>query len=237
MEQELIDPSANDPASKAFDRLRREVTTMRLALEHLADAPGKIEIPDYSATLEKLARATQANASHIEVMSDKPGLKLTPETLSDAIIKAGSASRVADHAALANATTAFQNAHQTLTKSLVSDRTANEQDKRLKKVSINCLIAGIVIWAIVPGPIARAVPASWHLPERLAAGALGMDAWNAGQRLMLFADPAEWKAMETTNRVTQKSRDVIAKCRVAANKTRTAKKCSFWFEPENNNPE
>ena len=54
MEQELIDPSANDPASKAFDRLRREVTTMRLAVEHLADAPGKIEIPDYTETLTQI---------------------------------------------------------------------------------------------------------------------------------------------------------------------------------------
>lgn len=54
MEQELIDPGANDPASKAFDRLRREVTTLRLAIEHLADAPGKIEIPDYTETLTQI---------------------------------------------------------------------------------------------------------------------------------------------------------------------------------------
>jgi Family of unknown function (DUF6118) len=66
---------------------------------------------------------------------------------------------------------------------------------------------------------------------------IGLDAWNASQQLMLFASPAEWKAMETTNRTTQKSRDVIAKCRVGATKVRTAKKSTFWIEPENNNPE
>ena len=231
MEQELIDPSANDPASKAFDRLRREVTTMRLAVEHLADAPGKIEIPDYTTTLEKLARATQVSAAHIEAMSEKPGLQLTPESLSNAISKAGATSRAADHSALTNATTAFQSAEQSITKSLISARTASEQDTRLKKVSINCLIAGMVIWAIVPGPIARALPESWHLPERLAVRAMGSDAWIAGQRLMGFANADEWYAIEATDRATKESRDVIARCYASAKRSRSSRVCPVIVKP------
>lgn len=232
-----VEQDQPDGATKAFTELRDKLAGLTRAVDSMAGEWKALAIPDYSATLEKLVKEMKANAARLERMAEHPALQQTPQSLSIAILKAGSASRAADHAALANATTAFQNAHQTLTKSLVSARTANEQDKRLKKVSVNCLIAGMVIWAIVPGPIARAVPAGWHVPERLAARALGMDAWNAGQRLMLFAHPAEWKAMAATNWATQKSRDVIAKCRVAANKTRTAKKCSFWVEPENSNPE
>jgi Family of unknown function (DUF6118) len=231
MEQELIDASANDPASKAFDRLRREVNTLRLAVEHLADAPGKIEIPDYTATLEKLARATQANTAHIESMSDRPGLQMTPESLSNAIIKAGATARAADHAALVNATIAFQSSEQSITKSLSFARTAVEQDMRLKKVSINCLIAGMVIWAIVPGPIARSLPESWHLPERLAARAMGANAWLSGQRLMGYAHPDEWGAIEALDRATRNSREVIARCQAAANKAGNAKACSVIVFP------
>ena len=45
MDHDSIEPENEDPASKAFARLRREVAVMRLAVEKLADEPGKSEIP------------------------------------------------------------------------------------------------------------------------------------------------------------------------------------------------
>ena len=45
MELDVSEQEANDPASKAFAKLRREVAMMRLAMEKLADEPAKIEIP------------------------------------------------------------------------------------------------------------------------------------------------------------------------------------------------
>jgi hypothetical protein len=47
-----VSPGRSCSGHKAFDKLRRELTTMRLAVEKLADEPAKIIIPDYTATFE-----------------------------------------------------------------------------------------------------------------------------------------------------------------------------------------
>jgi hypothetical protein len=148
----------------------------------------------------------KANADQLGQWAEKPALKLTPQALSDAIIKAGSAARADDHAALDKAIKAINQTEKEMTGALVSARAAQAQDKRLRRVSINCLVAGMIIWVIVPGPIIRSMPASWHLPERLAARTLGTDAWEGGQRLMMFANPDIQASQAKVGAATEKCR-------------------------------
>lgn len=188
-------------------------------------------IPDYSKTLEKVAMELKATADQLGQWAEKPALKLTPQALSDAIIKAGSTARADDHAALTTAIKAFNQTEREMTGALVSARTAQAQDKRLRRVSINCLIAGMILWAMLPGMIIRAMPTSWHLPERLAARTLGTDAWDGGQRLMMFANLDGWASFAMVARATGSSLTAIKACVDLATKSRKPVRCSILVSP------
>jgi Family of unknown function (DUF6118) len=177
-----------DSATRAFIDMRDKIAGLTRAVDSMAGEWKALVIPDYSKTLEKVAMELAATAEQLEALAEKPGLKLTPTSLSEAITNAGKAARAEDHAALDRAISALNQTEKEMTGALVSARTAQAQDKRLRHVSINCMIAGMILWAILPGPIIRAMPASWHLPERLAARAIGADMEQAGARLRAVAD-------------------------------------------------
>jgi hypothetical protein len=151
MEPDLIetggDPDINgiDTATIAFVEMRDSFSTMARAVSSLFGEWKALVIPDYSKTLEKVAMELKANADQLEKWAEKPALKLTPQALSDAIIKAGSAARAEDHVALDKAIKAFNQTEKDMTSALVSARTAQAQDLRLRRVSINCMLAGMVI--------------------------------------------------------------------------------------------
>ncbi len=77
-----------DPATQAFARLERQMALMRRAVEHLATEPTDAVVPDYSATLGKiagdLAKVTQA----VTQIVDEPALKNTPQTMAEALPRA-----------------------------------------------------------------------------------------------------------------------------------------------------
>lgn len=47
--------------------------------------------------------------------------------------------------------------------------------------------------AILPGAVARSLPVSWAVSERIAARMLGVDMWQAGQQMMAKADPGRFR--------------------------------------------
>src|SRR3546814_16475385 len=66
--------------------------------------------------------------------------------------------------------------------------TADKQNRWLLGTGIAGLFGGILLWSAVPGIVARALPASWHVPERIAARTLRLDIRDAGKRLIGVAD-------------------------------------------------
>jgi hypothetical protein len=225
MENDLIESGPSDPAALAFDKLRREVTTLRLAIERMTDEPEKIEIPDYNDTLSKIAQRTGMLAKHLAELKDAPALATTPNETAREIVAAGTTARAEDHAALGRAISAFDHAEKSITSSLASARTAQEQENRLKRVSINCLIAGMIIWAILPGMIIRAMPESWQLPERMAAWAIGGEPWEAGQRILAYADRARWQLHWVIDDETDDGRKALTNCQKAAGALPKTKRC------------
>jgi Family of unknown function (DUF6118) len=227
------DPDINgiDTATAAFVEMRDSFSTMARAVSSLSGEWKALVIPDYSKTLEKVAMELKANADQLEKWAEKPALKLTPQALSDAIIKAGSAARADDHVALDRAIMALNQTEKNMTGALVSARTAQAQDKRLRRVSINCMTAGMVLWAMLPGMIIRAMPASWHLPERMAARMLGTNAWEGGQRLMVFANPDGWASLAMVGMATQESRETVEACMSTATKLGKPIRCSISVIP------
>lgn len=144
MAQDMIETGTADPAATAFDRLRREVTTLRLAVEQLADAPTKIDIPDYTETLTEIRAATQALAAHYRKLRDAPALAITPEHLATQINIASVEARKAERESLQSAERSFVELGRELTGFVESARTADRQNKWL----VAMLVLGIAIGAV-----------------------------------------------------------------------------------------
>ena len=206
MEQELIDPSANDPASKAFDRLRREVTTMRLAVEHLADAPGKIEIPDYNETLAQIDGRITATHKALRTLADRPAIALTPEILAQQIAAAGVEARRVEQATFNKATSTFITLGRELSSITASALTERQQFKMQLWFGGLGIAVGAMLMAVVPVIASDLAPERWLWPEKKAANVLGRDMWDAGERLQAVADPKRWAARTATEAKSTRSK-------------------------------
>jgi hypothetical protein len=131
MELDVSDQEANDPASKEFVKLRREVAMMRLAIEKLADEPAKIEIPDYTDTLGDIRAAAQALVNQYRKLCDAPALSVTPDQLAAQINAASIEARKAERQSLQSAENSFVTITRELTGFVESARTADRQNKWL----------------------------------------------------------------------------------------------------------
>ncbi len=177
----------SNAAAQAFRDLRAEISLLRRAIERLTDE--RTDQPDYAPSLEAIAKRLEdvcAWASHID---DKPAMRLTPQSLTRDIASAGLESRAADRELLEQATRAMNAAGSRIDAALARARQVHEQDLELKRNRIAFFVAGIVLWAILPGAVARSLPVSWAVPERIAARMLGFDMWRAGQDMMAKANP------------------------------------------------
>ncbi|WP_286749458.1 hypothetical protein [Sphingopyxis sp. SCN 67-31] len=88
------EPPPMDPATRAFTELKGELALLRRAIEHVAAEKADIEIPDYSNTLAKIAKALIA-------IESAPALQMTPEDLAARIEAAAALARREDQAAIA----------------------------------------------------------------------------------------------------------------------------------------
>ena len=128
----------------------------------LADEPAKIVIPDYTATLEKMVEQMQANAEQIGVLADKPGLRLTPNSLGDAIVKAGASARADDHEALTIAIKTFNHSAQEMAGVARCAHKAEEQEKWLWRAAMAGAVMGATLCAMLPVIAVNIAPGSWH---------------------------------------------------------------------------
>jgi Family of unknown function (DUF6118) len=210
--EEVPDTGSNDPASKEFRRLKREVGLMRIALERLADEPGKIVIPDYTETLVELTQRVNAVASRLKALRQAPALELTPETIAKQIADTGAIARSAEQAALAAVTSKLVATTRELLPYVEAARTERVQNFWLAAAMGLGLTLGLMMGLILPGPIHRAMPESWHWPERAAANILDRDMWDAGERLQAVADPKRWNERLAIEDATQESKDRVTAC-------------------------
>ena len=163
MELESIEPDGDDPASRAFAKLRREVAMMRLAVEKLADEPAKIEIPDYTETLSEIREATRALASHYHDLCDLPALSVTPNQLAAQINAAAKEARNTERQSLQNAENRFAVITRELMGFVESARSADRQNKWV----VGAFLLGIAICAAFV-----MFATGWNtaeLPERMEA--------------------------------------------------------------------
>lgn len=174
-------------AAHAFGELRAEVSLMRRAVERLTDE--RASQPDYAPSLEEISKRMEKFAAWAGRIAQHPAMQLTPERISRDIAGAASTSREQDRQMLQNAASGMDAAAGRIDAALARARSAAEQDRELLRNRVAFAIAGMVLWAILPGVVARSLPASWAVPERMAARTVGKDMWHAGQQMMAMADP------------------------------------------------
>ena len=208
-----------DPATRAFNRLEREMALMRRAVENVAIEKAEIDIPDYGSTLTEIAERLLA-------IEDAPALKMTPEDMAARINGAAAKARHDDWTALNKAKRQHDEAAYDLRSLVGTATTVSEQRRRLQWAVGGGLLAGMLIWSFLPGVVLRALPQSWHMPENMARHIIGETSlWEAGIRLMQAGDLDAWRAVVAADATRRDNRDAIETCEQAATKAGKAVRC------------
>lgn len=210
-----------DPAAAAFMRLEDEIARMRGAVEQLSTGKAKIEAPDYNLTLGEMSRRLGA-------IEAKPAMQITPEDMAARIAAAAVEARQTDRATLTDAQQKHDQAAYRLDALLGTATTIAKQRRYLAWAGGGGLLAGCLLWAILPGAFARALPESWHVPERMAAHvAGGPTVWEAGVRIMRVGSPEAYRAIADAAEMRDQNRDVIAACEKSAAKRQKTVRCTI----------
>jgi hypothetical protein len=115
-----------------------------------------------------------------------------PDALASQVRQASEAAQQQGRRELTNAVQRVDAAGADLERLAERQRTGRGQVRQLAIMTAVGAVAGVIVWVCFSGPIARALPAAWSVPERMAAAALRLDRWDAGTRLMQSASPEDW---------------------------------------------
>lgn len=236
----MSDDHERDTAAEAFNGLRagverqgEEIALLRRAIEGLAAARAEVadmvEPPDYSETLGRIIEGIAILMQEGVKLGEKPALKLTPETLAAQITAAGSRARAEDRVLITEARRTLDDASRGLHGHIKEARSVAAQKQTLFQVGLGGMVAGALLWSVLPGVVARNVaPTSWHWPERMATATLGADTMgNGARRLGAAASLANWDAMVEGSMIVQDNRETLDGCRKAISKTARTTKCTI----------
>ena len=212
-EDEAHGAEPQDAAAEAFEALRAEVAQLRAVLEGLATTA-----PDYSPTLAAIAQSLAAMEAH-------PALRLTPDALASQVRQASEAAQQQGRRELANAVQRVDAAGADLERLADRQRTGREQVRQVAIMTAVGALAGVIVGVSFSGPIARTLPPSWSVPERMAAATLRLDPWTAGAQLMRTADRVSWSVLMAASRLERENRTKLELCRNAALKTGRPQAC------------
>lgn len=195
------DPVSSEPesfADRAFDDLRGEVGLLRRAIEQLVSERQKNETPDYTPTLAASAARLDEIAKFMAAVVRSPAMRLTPEAVANEIAAAGQTARAGDRETIDRAGAALRASIASIDGVVERAWTADRQSRWLVGTGVVGVIAGMLIWSVVPGEIARSLPAAWLVPERMAARTLRLDMTDASSRLLAASRQSAAKNRVTT---------------------------------------
>lgn len=204
-------------AAEAFEQLRREVAELGVQIERL---PTRMrgKGPDYSETFAAILGGIRKMETH-------PAMQLTPERFNSQAKEAAEALRRVIEPDLRHAVAAVDHASRDVARFAGELRSREAQRNAVVYAGAGGLVAGMVLWAILAGPVARALPQSWHVPEKMAAATLHLDRWEAGSRLMQSTDPDSWKTVVAGAQLWRDNRPTLDACIKAAEKMQKPDTC------------
>lgn len=177
----------SDPGiAAAFEELRREVSLTRAALEGLTAARDRI--PDYTPTLGQIAERLKLITAAAERIEKAPAISLSPEAMALEIVKAGTAVRAADAKLIADARDALSRSIGQVDGIVKRGQAADRQHEERLWTGIAGVLVGVLLWAGLPGMIARSMPTSWQVPGWMAARTMDVSRRDAGVELIREAN-------------------------------------------------
>lgn len=175
-----------DDIAEAFEALRGEVSLTRRAVEGLTAA--RERVPDYGPTLGQMAQALKQAAEGIDRIERSPAARLSPAAMADEIRKASVEARAEDGALLREARDALMRSIGRVDGIVERGQAADHQLRRLIWAGVGGALGGMLLMAVLPGAVARSLPASWHVPEWMAARTMGLDQRAAGERMIATSE-------------------------------------------------
>lgn len=178
-----------DDIAEAFEALRGEVSLTRRAVEGLTAA--RERVPDYGPTLGEIAQALKQAAEGIDRIERSPAARLSPAAMADEIRKASVEARAEDHALLSATRDALMRSIGRVDGIVERGQAADRQLRRVIWAGVGGALGGMLLMAILPGAVARSLPASWHVPEWMAARTIGLDQRAAGERMIANSETSD----------------------------------------------
>ncbi|WP_422056570.1 DUF6118 family protein [Sphingomonas sp.] len=182
MTDNLPESAPADDIAEAFEALRGEVSLTRRAVEGLTAA--REHVPDYTATLGKMAESLKQTAEGIDRIERSPAVRLSPMALANEIRKASIEARAEDRSLLRETRDGLTLSIGRIDGIVERGQTADRQLSRVIWAGVGGALGGMLLMAILPGAVARSLPASWHVPEWMAARTIGLDQRAAGERMV-----------------------------------------------------
>ena len=228
--------ASDDPAAQAFERVREELALLHQAVKGMAADRHELVIPDYSATLEKMAGQLEAKNKALEEIAEKPALRLTPEALGAQIKKAADVASQTQRDELQSARNSLVNATNAIVARVNSARDGDEQKLWNWGFGAGGIVIGILIAASWPQIADRIAPASWHWREHRAASALGMSMTDAGMHLISVEDPDKARNSTAAAHILEDNAPAIDGCAKAAAEAKKPKRCFISVKPGEGEP-
>ena len=218
LDESLAERETGDPAEAAFDRLRNEL------LAGQDSVVAQLKRLDCSETLGVIVQRLQA-------IEDHPALTMTPQQYGQALRAASEAVEKRAEQQFYGVIQGLDGVTRDLKERLAGARARHRQNRLLALAAAAGVVVGAGLWAGLSGPLARTLPASWAAPEKMAAATLGLDGWNAGQRLMRWASPPGFQLAVQGDRLVRANREALGKCGAAAQRSGQAQRCVLTVPP------
>jgi hypothetical protein len=205
-------PSDEIPIEQALEAVARRLAGVTAAVDGFAERQQDLLGRDYSEDLALIHQSCEDLRETIDALAQKPALVLTPELIGRQIEAASRQVRKDADAAMAAAQNNLQNAISALAKITGSVRTVRRQNQWLAGAAGLALVLGTMGGATILPAIDWVAPEGWLWPEKRAMAALRRGGWEAGERLLLVADPERWKAVQASTRLSEENSGDIERC-------------------------
>lgn len=180
MSQETDNPTSG--TARALEDLRAEISLIRHAVEGLTAA--RERIPDYTPTLGEMSEGLKVLQNALDRIEQRPAFALTPAGLTAEIVKAAGAARAEESRKLDEAREVLSRSIGRIDGIVQRGQAVEGQQRRLMWSCAGSAVAAMLLWSFLPGAVARTLPASWHVPEWMAARTIGADMTTSAERLL-----------------------------------------------------
>jgi hypothetical protein len=182
MADETADPVIETDPVEAFEEVRRELSMLESAIKGLTAT--RENTPDYSVTLGGMAQALAAIEARLHRIENSKTLALSPMELEKEISAAAEAARSQDRQMLGDARDALVRSLGRIDAMIERGQAVKRRTRLEWMIAAGGVLAGILLWSILPGAVVRSLPESWHAPKWMAARMMGGQPTAARQRMI-----------------------------------------------------